>query len=126
MVTQGTEGLDFLRSATPGTCTVGTAYGVGQTCTVNVAFTPKGIGQRLGAALLYDNASTPNLVPTTDLAGTGTGGLPNFTTTQRTVGSGFSYPYGAIAIKSSVTLKALAVATNYLTSAMRAAAYTIK
>jgi sugar lactone lactonase YvrE len=95
VVTQGTAGLDFQTSSTsPGTCATGTTYGAGQTCTVNLVFVPKGIGQRLGAVLLYDDASTPDLIATTYLAGTGNGGLLSFMTTQQTLGSGLSYPYG--------------------------------
>jgi sugar lactone lactonase YvrE len=95
VVTQGVTGLDFQRStASPGTCATGTTYGAGQMCTVNVVFAPKGIGQRLGAVLVYDNASTPNLVATTYIGGTGNGGMPSFSQSQNAVGTDLFYPYG--------------------------------
>jgi sugar lactone lactonase YvrE len=94
VVTQGATGLDFQQSTTSGgTCAVGTTYASGQSCTVNVVFTPKGIGLRMGAVLLYDTASTPNLLATAFLSGAGNGGLLNFSAVQTTIG-GLSSPGG--------------------------------
>ena len=52
----GVENLDFT-NAGGGTCTVGTAYTVGATCTVKVAFAPKFAGAREGAVVLFSGSS---------------------------------------------------------------------
>ncbi|MGA2962599.1 MAG: NHL repeat-containing protein, partial [Candidatus Korobacteraceae bacterium] len=51
-LTQGAAGLDFAVANT-GTCTTG-AYNAGDTCTVDVTFTPSVAGLRNGAVLLED------------------------------------------------------------------------
>jgi hypothetical protein len=93
-VTQGTSGLDFQQSASAGTCSVGKAYNFGQSCTVDVVFTPTGVGQRMGAVVLYDNAPTPNLLATAFLSGIGNGGLLNFYGGQIALESGLNSPHG--------------------------------
>jgi hypothetical protein len=70
VLTQGTAGLDFT-SATGGSCATGTIYTAGQSCTVNVVFTPKFAGSRQGTVLLTD--SSGNALATTYLPGTGLG-----------------------------------------------------
>jgi sugar lactone lactonase YvrE len=72
VLTQGAPNLDF-QAAAGGACAVGTAYTVGQTCTVNYTFTPAHPGPRYGAVVLYDNASPANAVVTAHLQGTGNG-----------------------------------------------------
>ncbi|HEX4005265.1 MAG TPA: NHL repeat-containing protein [Acidobacteriaceae bacterium] len=72
VVTQGAPNLDF-RAAMGGTCTAGTAYTAGQTCTVKYKFDPTRPGTRYGAVVLYDNAVPANAVATAYLQGTGTG-----------------------------------------------------
>lgn len=84
VVTQGITELDFQQAPTnSGSCAIGTTYGIGQSCTVNVLFAPKGVGLRMGAVLLYDNAATPNLVATAFLSGIGQAGLLSFQQHQR-------------------------------------------
>ena len=75
VLTQGATGLDFA-SANTGSCTANTAYAVGQTCTVNVIFTPEFAGTRYGAVVLNDNNG--NVIATDYLQGTGVGPQINF------------------------------------------------
>jgi sugar lactone lactonase YvrE len=75
VLAQGATGLDFANPGT-GTCTANTAYAAGQTCTVNVTFTPKYAGTRFGAAALYD--SNGNAITTAYLQGVGVGPQINF------------------------------------------------
>ena len=70
VLTQGATGLDFTDAGTD-TCTPNTAYSAGQTCTINVTFTPKYAGARYGAALLKD--TNGNVISTVYLRGTGVG-----------------------------------------------------
>ena len=77
VVTQGAPGLDFTDAGT-GTCTTnGPAYpyNQGDTCTVNVNFTPTAIGVRMGAVVL--NSPSWNWMdgtgPETFITGTGVG-----------------------------------------------------
>lgn len=55
VLTQGVSNLDF-QAAGGGTCAVGVAYPVGQSCTVSVNFKPVAPGQRLGAVVLVDGS----------------------------------------------------------------------
>ena len=70
VVTQGAPNLDF-NFASGGTCTVGTAYSAGQTCTVEFSFTPRAPGQRMGAIVLVDGSG--NVQATEYISGIGTG-----------------------------------------------------
>jgi len=70
VVTQGVTGLDF-NPAPGGTCSVGTAYTAGQTCTVNFTFKPRVPGQRMGAIVITDGGG--NDLTTTYVSGIGTG-----------------------------------------------------
>ena len=77
VVTQGVPDLDF-NNAGSGTCTVGASYPANSTCTVNVSFSPKGVGTRLGAVVLQDasgEAMASRHIPmaTGYLMGTGNG-----------------------------------------------------
>jgi CSLREA domain-containing protein len=91
--TQGILHLDFSVTS-GGTCAAGTAYTAGQSCTVNVGFTPTAAGLRLGAVRLYDGSS--NIVATAYLSGTGIGAIGVFQnrTTQTTFATGLDYPRG--------------------------------
>lgn len=51
---QGASGLDFADAGSD-TCAAKNAYTAGQSCTVNVVFTPKVAGTRYGAVTLNDN-----------------------------------------------------------------------
>jgi sugar lactone lactonase YvrE len=70
VLTLGAPNLDFTQ-ASGGTCAAGTAYTAGQSCTVNVVFTPVYAGTRNGSVLLTDGSG--NVLGTTYLPGTGLG-----------------------------------------------------
>lgn len=93
VLTEGTAGLDFADSGT-GTCAVNTAYAAGQTCTVNVTFTPKLAGTRNGAILLRDSGD--NVFATADIEGTGLGPQVSFLPGTQSIIStgGLSHPTG--------------------------------
>ncbi len=71
-LTQGISGLDFAL-ASGGTCAASASYTVGQTCTVNVVFTPLYPGQRNGAVVI--TSSGGSLLGSTLLTGNATGSL---------------------------------------------------
>jgi len=78
VVTQGATGLDFADAGT-GTCTTLSTsfpYTAGESCTVNVIFTPRAPGLRFGAAELEDNSG--NLLAYGYAAGTGIGPAVTF------------------------------------------------
>ena len=92
VLTQGAAGLDFVDAGT-GTCAANTAYSAGQTCTINVTFTPKYSGARYGATVLKD--TNGNIFATAYLQGTGVAAQINFSPgTQTSLGSGFYQPWG--------------------------------
>jgi len=98
VVTQGATGLDYTDAGT-GTCKAGTAYGVGETCTVNVSFTPKFAGTRYGAAKLLDGSG--NVIATGYVQGTGVGPQVTFLPATQSViadyASGVAVPAGVAA-----------------------------
>src|SRR5579863_4724646 len=102
VLTQGAPGLDF-SDAGSGTCAVGMAYAAGQSCTVNVGFSPKFAGVRYGAVVLYDTSG--NVLATGFVQGTGIGPQINFLPGTETtiISSGLSYPSG-IAVDGSGNL----------------------
>jgi N-acetylneuraminic acid mutarotase len=75
VLTQGATGLDFTDAGSD-TCAANTAYYVGQSCTVNVTFTPRFAGTRYGAVVL--NNINGNVLATGYLQGTGLGPQINF------------------------------------------------
>jgi len=92
VLTQGAAGLDFADAGT-GSCTANTSYSAGQTCTVNVTFTPKFSGTSYGAVELLDNFG--KVLATSYLQGTGVGPQINFLPgVQSAVGSGYTSPRG--------------------------------
>jgi sugar lactone lactonase YvrE len=92
VLTQGVAGLDFT-SSSGGTCVTGTAYTVGQYCTVNVVFDPQHAGTRSGAVLLLDGSS--KTLGIAYLPGTGIGPQIIFDGgSQIVLGGGFSGPQG--------------------------------
>jgi sugar lactone lactonase YvrE len=98
VVTQGAPALDFApASGSGGTCSAGTKYGAGTSCTVDVTFSPKSVGLRMGAVLLYDNASPASLVATNFVSGTGTGAVLDVSPSAKpvSVGNGLNYPLGS-------------------------------
>jgi len=58
VLAQGVTDLDFTDAGT-GSCTAGTAYAAGDTCTVDVTFKPAAPGLRKGAAVLYNHLGGP-------------------------------------------------------------------
>ena len=97
VLTQGATGLDFADAGT-GTCAANTSYAAGQTCTINVKFTPRSAGTRYGAAVLYDGVGS--VLATGYVQGTGIGPQINFlpisvpTGNEGKLGGGFSNPNG--------------------------------
>ena len=89
VLTTGLPGLDF-KLGTGSTCS-GTVM-AGQTCTVNVVFTPAAPGLRNGAVNLINSGGT--IVATTYISGIGTGPLVDFSTSTASsvVTSGLSSP----------------------------------
>jgi hypothetical protein len=91
VLTQGATGLDFADAGT-GTC-AGGPYTSGDTCTLNVTFTPKFSGVRYGAATLSNGSGA--VIATAYVYGTGSGPQVTFSPgTQTTLGGGFSQPQG--------------------------------
>jgi trimeric autotransporter adhesin len=70
VLTSGVTGLDFT-NVFGGTCATGTAYTVGQVCSVDVGFAPTVSGARSGAVILTD--SSGDLLGVTYLEGYGNG-----------------------------------------------------
>jgi streptogramin lyase len=95
VLTQGVAGLDFADAGT-GTCTTtGTShtYNVGDTCTVDVTFTPKFAGLRYGAASLQNGSGAT--IATGYVHGVGSGPQVSFLPgSQSTLGSDFNHPTG--------------------------------
>jgi len=92
VLTQGALGLDF-GDAGSDTCTPNTSYAVGQSCTVNVAFTPEFAGAREGTVAFYD--TNGNVIAAAYLQGSGLGPqLAFFPGTQTTLGSSFDFAAG--------------------------------
>ncbi len=93
VVTQGAQGLDFT-NAGGGTCDTNGShvYNAGDTCTVNVMFTPKYVGTRYGAAQLLDTSG--KLLASALLYGTGVGPQLVFpgNAIMQTLGGGSMYP----------------------------------
>ena len=97
VLTQGAIGLDFLNAGT-GTCTAGTAYAAGATCTLNVTFTPKFAGTRNGTAVLYNSAGSA--IATGNLQGIGFGPQLRFVPGAQSTVASFTEPEG-VAIDNS-------------------------
>ena len=95
--TQGVSGLDFADAGT-GTCTTNgptNSYNPGDSCTVDVTFTPKYPGTRFGAAVL--KGASGNALATGYVSGTGVAPLATFspaTASVAVVGSAFENPTG--------------------------------
>ena len=70
VVTQGIPGRDFAL-VTGGTCSTGTAYTVGQSCTVQYIFAPITPGLRNGGIVVKNSSSV--ILASSFLSGTGNG-----------------------------------------------------
>jgi sugar lactone lactonase YvrE len=99
VLTQGASGLDFADAGSD-TCAVNTAYSAGQSCTMNVIFTPRFAGTRFGALVL--NGNNGNVIATGYLQGTGVGPQVNFLPGAQSVlpVTGLSTPTG-VAVDAS-------------------------
>ena len=94
VVTQGTQNLDFAL-VSGGTCLSGAVFAAEQSCTVNYSFTPTAPGARQGAVLIYSNATTPAVLATAFLAGTGTSPLAVFSQGVQSRFASVAYPNDA-------------------------------
>ncbi len=90
VLTQGVTGLDYRDVG--GSCRSYVAFSSGDTCTVNVALTPKYPGVRNGAVVLYDSGNNP--LATGYATGTGVGPQASFLPAMQStaIGGGLSYP----------------------------------
>ena len=124
VLTQGAAGLDF-KDAGTGSCTTngtGHSYGIGETCAVNVTFTPKHPGPRNGAVILQNSSGAT--IATGYVFGTGMGPQVNFSPfPQTTLGSGFSNPNGA-AVDSSGNVFVADTGSGLVKEIMAAGGYT--
>jgi DNA-binding beta-propeller fold protein YncE len=91
VLTQGAAGLDFA-DAGGDSCMAGTSYTAGETCTVNVTFTPKFAGTRYGATVLRD--SNGNAIATGYVQGTGVGPQVSFLPGAQLTLDSFVNPWG--------------------------------
>jgi streptogramin lyase len=105
VLTAGATGLDFADAGT-GTCTTnGTShtYNAGDSCTVNVVFTPRASGSRYGAVQLQDSSS--NVIATGYVQGIGVGPQVAFLPgTQSTIVSSSGVAPFGVAIDASGSL----------------------
>ena len=91
VLTQGAAGMDF-RDAGTGSCQP-KFYNAGDSCTVDVTFTPRFPGTRYGAAVLYDGAG--NVFSTGYVYGGAMGPQTSFLPgAQTTIGDGLVFPQG--------------------------------
>ncbi len=132
VLTEGITGLDFADAGT-GTCdTNGTGhfYNIGDTCTVNVTFTPKYPGLRTGAVEILDGDG--NLVATAFVQGVGVGpevifpmnnGTTNLPASTTTVTTTFLSPAG-LAIDGSNNIYVTDTTANTVTQVIAAGGYT--
>jgi len=131
VVTQGSSGLDFTNAGAE-SCVVGTSYNAGDSCTVNVTFTPRFAGSRYGAVLLNDGSG--NVIASSYLQGTGIGPQVNFLPgAERTMPTSALWPEG-VAVDASANiyiadlgngrvLKETLSAGNYTESTVPTSAY---
>ena len=102
VLTQGATGLDFANAGS-GTCAPGAAFTTGQSCTVNVSFTPMFNGTRNGAVVLSDTSG--NAIATGYVQGTGAGPQvifwPNTESTVASQSSGGLLEPSAVAVDGS-------------------------
>jgi sugar lactone lactonase YvrE len=101
VLTQGAANLDFTDGVTGDSCSG--AYSVAGTCTVNVVFTPRYPGLRIGAVQLAD--SSGNILATAYVQGVGTAPQITFSknNVKTTLGGSFNYPI-SIALDGSANV----------------------
>jgi sugar lactone lactonase YvrE len=111
VVTQGATGLDFNAQMADSSLTLcGTqTYSSATTCTVDVTFTPKVPGTRMGAIVITDGGG--NVLATEYIAGMGTGPQAVFLPgVQSTVVSGYHY---AVAVDASGNVYTVDASSSY-------------
>jgi hypothetical protein len=120
-LTQGSAGLDFAISSV-GTCQVGTYIGAGNSCTVNLTFTPKFAGLRNGAVTIEDSGG--NAIATGYVHGMGSGPQVSFLPgSQSTLHGGFALPQG-VAVDGSGNLYVADSTNNAVYEVPAAGGYT--
>ncbi len=88
----GTSASTEIANAGTGSCAIGQSYTAGSSCTLNLTFTPRGIGARRGAVVL---SSAAGVIGTTAITGQGSGaGLVLDPGTQSNLGSAWRSPSG--------------------------------
>ena len=92
VLSQGVSDLDF-KDAGTGTCVPNTSYSQGQTCSVNIVFSPKFPGLRNGAVVFKD--PNGNEIASGTIEGSGVGPQVGFLPgNQSTLTGGFTSPRG--------------------------------
>ena len=124
VLTQGASGLDFAGAGT-GTCTTNGAshvYQPGDSCTVDVIFTPKHPGLRVGSVQLTNAQGA--LVATAQMSGTGKAPQVVFTSnsTSSAIGSGLLSP-NAIAIDGNGNIFVADTGNNAVKEVLAAGGY---
>ena len=124
VLTQGASGLDFANAGT-GTCTTnGTTYtySAGDTCTLDVTFTPRFAGLRNGAVLLTNSGG--NTIATGYVHGIGSGPQVSFLPgSLSTSGIDFSFPAG-VAVDGSGNVFVADFNNNAVKEILAAGGYT--
>jgi hypothetical protein len=132
VLTLGIPNQDFT-NAGGGTCSIGTAYAQGATCTVNVAFNPTHAGIHSGAVAVMDSTSSTSVVSTVYLQGTLHGPQLAFSSNPfNSLGSVPIYPFawsgnytpGSVAVDPGGNLFVAAVGTGVTKWTLANGAYT--
>lgn len=121
VLTQGVTGGDFTNAGT-GTCAVGTDYNSGDTCTVNVTFSPVLAGTRYGAVEIEDGAG--NMLDTGYIEGTGIGPQITFLPGVESTIQANSHPGGVAVDGSGNVYIADAANSRVLKETLSGGAYT--
>lgn len=99
-LTMGAPNLDFaVDLKNPGTCVSGASLTAGQTCTVNVSFTPKYAGARNGAVELTNSAGA--VIATAYVYSSGTGPQIGFAPPAQSVIASGGAGYSGVAVDGS-------------------------
>jgi streptogramin lyase len=102
VLTQGAANLDLQAAGTQpaSVCIAGHTYNAGDSCTVDVTFTPTHPGERIGAVQLMGAGGVPLATGLARGIGTGPQIIFPSNNTPAALGSGFSYPLG-VAVDAS-------------------------
>ncbi len=115
----GTSASTEIANPGTGSCAIGQSYAAGSSCTINLTFTPQGLGARKGAVVL---SSAAGVIGVAAITGQGSGaGLVLDPGTQSNLGSGWQSPSGIavgpggkalVADKTAGTLSYLAAGSS--------------